>query len=375
MAEPHLVATIASVISAANEDSSDDEDFLFDWLIREEAEIRRSVTSTVDVINFSLHTIRQMYQGRDLQTYIRMSEGEFLTILANLQVPQIFKYMGRHRINSTLAFYIVMRRLATTMRNADIGLELGLQTSLISGSHVAFIKILWPKIQMKLNSFDHEWLNFEALERFAEAHHFHPAVPHPHPSVVGWIDGKCLETNKPLTGARQQFCGHHHRCVRKWMFFSFPNGMVVPFGPFRGGNNDAGCVADMGLTGLLREKFDFPERGRTFMILADGGFGIDEQVIIPYRGQLSPEEAAYNYVHSFHRVSIEIIIGETCTTFQRWQYPRGLTTGRSAIDQQFLLSVHLLNMRTCLRKTNRVASRYTSVDPPTLQEYMRIFTD
>ena len=80
------MATIASVISAANEDSSDDEDFLFDWLIREEAEIRRSVTSTVDVINFSLHTIRQMYQGRDLQTYIRMSEGEFLTILANLQV-------------------------------------------------------------------------------------------------------------------------------------------------------------------------------------------------------------------------------------------------------------------------------------------------
>ena len=110
------MATIASVISAANQDSSDDEDVLFDWMIREEAEIRKSVTSTVDVINFSLHTIRQMYQGRDLQTYIRMSEGEFLTILANLQVPQIFKYMGRHRMNSTLGFYIVMRRLATTMR-------------------------------------------------------------------------------------------------------------------------------------------------------------------------------------------------------------------------------------------------------------------
>ena len=91
----------------------------------------------------------------------------------------------------------------------------------------------------------------------------------------------------------------------RFLLFGFPNGLLIPYGPFRGGANDAGCALEMGLSNLLSEKLEFP--GRSFLILADGGFGQDEQVVVPHRGQLSAEEANYNLVHSFHRLMSLII--------------------------------------------------------------------
>ena len=67
---------------------------------------------------------------------------------------------------------------------------MGLQTSLVSSGHIAFLNLVYPKIDRKINSFNHEWLTRESLETFAAAIHQHPVTPHPCANIVGFIDGK-----------------------------------------------------------------------------------------------------------------------------------------------------------------------------------------
>ena len=43
----------------------------------------------------------------------------------------------------------------------------------------------------------------------------------------------------------------------KFQILSFPNGMIVPFGPFMGSSADGGCVESMGLDGMLKESLTF----------------------------------------------------------------------------------------------------------------------
>ena len=74
------------------------------------------------------------------------------------------------------------------------------------------------------------------------------------------------------------------------------------------------------------------------------------------------------------RVSIERAIGMVTSTWQRWRHPKGLSRGRSDIAEQFLLSVHILNMRTCARRSNPIATFYKQT-PPTLDTYMRLFSN
>lgn len=369
------ITTALSAVAVYFQTSDDDENSLFNSANEIDqflASVPERISSTICPLTWSLEDIKMKLSGRPLKQFVRLNEDEFKIILEALQAPRVFYYDHFHKMNTTLAFYLVLRRLAVNLRNADLGLEVGLQTSLVSSAHVNFIRILWPNIERRLNSFDHSWLSRNHLETFARAMHQHPVLPYPLNCIIGWIDGKCMETKVPVRGARRQYCGHHHRCVMKFLIFSFPNGLIVPYGPFRGGSNDAGCARQIGLPGLLEEYFKFPDR--TFAILADGGFRADDQVIIPYSGDLTPDEARYNTVHSFHRVSIEMAIGQITSAWQRFRFAKGLSPHKSNIAQQFLFGVHILNMLTCIRGSNLVNSRYSSIcKPPTLEEYMAIY--
>ena len=68
------------------------------------------------------------------------------------------------------------------------------------------------------------------------------------------------------------------------MLFVFPNGMLLPFGPARGGANDQGVANKIGLAGLLAQHCAFEDVA--YSVLADGGYRVEDQVIIPYSGTI-----------------------------------------------------------------------------------------
>ena len=67
-----------------------------------------------------------------------------------------------------------------------------------------------------------------------------------------------------------------------------------------------------------------------------------------------------------------MMIGMFTNNWQRWKFAKGLQRNKSPIDYQFLMSVHILNMRTCLRGGNFISGRY-GLAAPTLTEYLRVF--
>mgnify|MGYP001413534795 FL=1 len=66
------------------------------------------------------------------------------------------------------------------------------------------------------------------------------------------------------------------------MVIVMPNGLLLCWGPFRGGANDQGCANTIGLVGLLEQYAQFEDV--SFSVLADGGYRSEQQVIIPYPG-------------------------------------------------------------------------------------------
>lgn len=104
-----------------------------------------------------------------------------------------------------LAFTVSSSNPLHFFRNADLSIEIGLQKTLVSSGHVAFINLIFPQIDKKLNSFSHEWLNRASLQSFADAIHHHPVTPHPCATIVGFIDGKVSPLMSSSEGLSEAF--------------------------------------------------------------------------------------------------------------------------------------------------------------------------
>merc|ERR1719312_1992433 len=143
------------------------------------------------------------------------------------------------------------------------------------------------------------------------------------------------------------YCVHHENHVLKFLFFWFVNGMCVVFGPFPGRQNDAGAALSIGLPGLLKRYFCFhegTEAEEEFSMLADGGFGICQQVLVAKRVPSNRGEVGYNNLHRHHRVCVEWGIGMVTRTFRKFNFASGLQINNSPIASEFIIAAHLVNV-------------------------------
>ena len=142
--------------------------------------------------------------------------------------------------------------------------------------------------------------------------------------TFGFIDGTHIEVCRPVRDQRSFYCGHHRCHCFKCLVIQLPNGILLSFGPFNGSQHDSSQAEVTAIGSLLATHCAFPDR--SFVLYADSGFAIGEQLITPFRRRLdhTVEEAAWNSEMSRHRISVEWGIGRCKNLFQMMTNKVGL---------------------------------------------------
>jgi len=263
---------------------------------------------------------------------------------------------------------ILLRRLSVGAYFTDIGHIIGLQRNLVGSAYNELVQYIFNSTE-KLRSLKHNWINAQNCELWSRAI---TDKGFPIRGICGFIDGKCLMTCHPKRHENEVYCGHHKACVTKFLIISFPNGLIIPIGPFSGSCADGGCMTTFGVEGILHEALTFG--GESYCLLADKAFATTDKVIAPHKGSnLSRKERKFNRKHSQERVCVEYSIGTITNSFRRFQFAESLKQLDQPVGQEFIIAVHLTNIKTIIRGHNRVLSRYDSLSPPSLEEYMSSF--
>ena len=191
--------------------------------------------------------------------------------------------------------------------------------------------------------------------------------------------------------------------VLKYIIVALANGILIPWGienlyllvlqissitgPFRGGTNDAAALIDVGFIGLMQNSLSFG--GIKYCLLGDKIFGSSDQLIVPFGGHnLTVAQRNYNRCHSQIRIMVEWGINLICVSslfekysnfltlscqqmFTRLRGTHNLRVLGNPLSIEFLLAVDMVNIMTCMRRTNQIVQKF-GVPPPTVQDYLRM---
>jgi hypothetical protein len=166
-------------------------------------------------------------------------------------------------------------------------------------------------------------------------------------------DGTLLPIEKPHNDADSYWCRKDFYAVN-WLLACDPN-LVVRFlyGAWPGSSHDSRVLGSSGFVELLRAL-------HPFYALSDNGMPLRAYMVTPFKGQLSAEKRAFNYVISSLRIDIECCIGHIKGRFKRFRYPN--KDGESLwFTKLFLACVCVHNWirihGTCDRSTRRLGDR------------------
>lgn len=171
----------------------------------------------------------------------------------------------------------------------------------------------------------------------------------------------------PSVDQRLWYNGKDRQHGLKYQGVMAPDGLFLQvWGPFQGRRHDAALLHESGLLDLLRTRFS------AYGLYGDPAYPLSSVLIRPFRGAkvLTEAEKAFNTSMSSVRESVEWGFGMITNMFQSLLFTRKQKLLESPLEQSYQVSAFLLNCRTCLRDGNQV-SKYFSLKPPSLSEYLR----
>ena len=276
---------------------------------------------------------------------------------------------NRYAVTLPLVTCVVLRRLASPTRWADLELLFGLQTSQLS-------EVFWEGMQHFLAERSKLILGEPVgsfwAPRFEECGEAVEKKSNAFENVVAFIDGTNLAVSRPSgenIDQRVLYNGHKRKHCIKFQALTTPCGMAMHVaGPIEGRRHDWTLYLQSGLETTLGQLLEF--EGKCFVIYGDSGYSARYFLYVPFSGSnLSDAQKAFNTTMAKSRVTVEWYFREVKRYWTLLDYRRKLRVKEAAVGSLYLAAILLTNVRNCCYPNT--ISQYFGSQPSTMEESHR----
>lgn len=331
--------------------------------------LRISRSLSISLTDFVVHKFPMM-SDEILLSCFRFRRQDILKLVPAIGWPENWSRTRRNRysVSPLLVTCVVLRRLASPTRWADLELLFGLHKSHLS-------EIFWEgvlhfvaqRVDLVMGDIRSEfWSSRYAM--YADAVRSKSGALD---NVVGFIDGTNLKIARPGGDPilqRVAYNGHKRTHAIKFQSVTTPCGLAMHVaGPMEGRRHDWTLYISSGLDGTLQQVLTHD--GIQYVLYGDSGYSARLFLYIPFSGSnLSAEESAFNTAMSISRVTVEWYFREVKQYWTLLDFKRKLRVRESAVCALYIAGVLLTNFRNCIYPNS--ISQYFECSPPSLADYI-----
>lgn len=295
--------------------------------------------------------------------HCRYDKATLLRLVEALRIPEQYVMDNGSVVPGTEAFVVLLNRLSYPNRLSHHIRTFGRSSSMISRIFNCVLSDLHERFHTKLDSIHHDYVDYEHLCQLV-------ASISPLSSCIGFIDGTVRPMCRPIYDQRTSYNGHKRTHAIKFQGVMFPDGIIAAMnGPFEGKRHDATLLQE---SPTMQQMDQLPLRpdATKYVLYGDPAYPLLEQLITPFRGDLTPEQTDFNKSMSRVRESVEYGFGKIEQYYAFANYKKNLKLYLQPIGKIYLVATLLTNCHTCLYGSN-VNSVFKS-QPPPLEDYLVI---
>lgn len=294
----------------------------------------------------------------------RFYKNDIYSLAEILRIPEEITCYNRTKVDQIEALAIFLKRFAYPCRYGDIIPRFGRSVPEMSIISSYVVDWIYDHYKNKLTDFMQNWLRPEKLQEYADAIHRRGAALD---CCWGFVDGTVRPLCRPGQQQRLFYNGHKRVHSLKFQSVVAPNGLIANlYGPIEGRRHDCALLAASGLLEKLHQN-SYSPTGQMLCIYGDPAYPLRPQLMSPFRGRLTPDQAAFNKSMSTVRVSVEWIFGDIVNYFAFLDFKKNLKIGLSPVGKMYIICALLHNARTCLYKNT--SSAFFGIDPPSIDLY------
>ena len=154
---------------------------------------------------------------------------------------------------------------------------------------------------------------------------------------------------------------HNAGCFRSY------NGLIAHiFGPVEGKHHDAYMLSASGLLTKLQRHTQ--PNGQPYVIYGDPAYGLTQNILAPFRGQVTQAEHEFNSAMSAVRVTVEWTFGKIVQLFAYLDFKKNQKVLLQPVGKYYIVGALLTNCHTCLYGS--WTSDFFGLTPPTVEVYL-----
>ena len=296
--------------------------------------------------------------------WFRMSGLELRRVVAALQVAEVIITPSRDRAPGLEVLAMICMKYAWPKRLGEMVQIFGTSVGRLSRLISALRRDLYTRFSPRLRN--PRILDAQDVALFGKA------IEHKsgHKGIFCFIDGTVRPINKPQDLQNANYSGKNRVHALKYQMICTPDGIMQHIGgPWPGSRHDQWCLHDSKIMDWVREH-GVSDEGVPWCTYADAGYSELSGLIRPWPdGNLDMAHQAYNTTMASSRICVEWEFGHIV---QHWaalqmRVQQKLLDG-SRPGQQYFVAALLTNCLNCLQPNQ--TSKYFSVEPPALEEYI-----
>ena len=186
----------------------------------------------------------------------------------------------------------------------------------------------------------------------------------------GFIDGTIRKICRPSRWQRLYYNGWKRVHALKYQSVDTPDGICRQlWGPMLGRRHDVALLSESDLLAVMMNSFN-DAAGEPYYLYGDPAYQISPWLQSPFRGILTPGQAAFNAAMSSVRVTVEWGFGRVVAQWPYVDYHKKQQVGLSAcgLRKQYAVAGILTNCHNCFYPNS--TAQYFDLKPPALEEYL-----
>jgi len=320
-------------------------------------------TRTTKGITFNVNIYNEASCLRDFR--FRSSEIPVICSLFNWDHGKTAR--SRYRCDPITASCIVLRRLASPCRWADLEYVFGMHSSHLSEIFWEVLETFYASRHTLITSFRSDLIQGNRASILAELVCNEGA---PLDNCIGFIDCTKIQICRPggpSVNQRSVYSGHKRFHCSIYQTITTPDGLVFHvYGPEEGRRHDLTLYRKSNMDQLLQNHLLID---RQYCIYEDAAYMLRPWLQVAYPREIATQsQQDYNKHMSSVREAVEWSYKEIKLHFTSQDMKRKLKARESPISVLYICSVLLFNFKTCLGHGGQVPSRFES-KAPTLEEY------
>jgi hypothetical protein len=321
-------------------------------------------------------------------TRFELQHIALLTVILGL--PQVVITENRLRVIAIDALCIFLRRFAYPNRLFDCTHIFGRTMDELSRISNHIMHYLYDRFHHLLDTFNHQRLNPEMLEKFAQAIQARGGAL---PNTWGFIDATIRPIARPTWHQRQAYNGH--KCVHalKFQAVMTPDGIISHLtGPWVARRHDSWILGESGLYQEL-EQWAHSTNGQPMYLYGDQAYSMTTYIMCPVKGEwyncsfpfdlalifsftcliginLSEEELLFNKRMSSVRECVEWGFGKVVANFSFVDFKKNQKVFLQPVGRMYMVAVLMVNCHTCLYSSQ--TGMFFNLEAPQLNDYLAI---